>query len=113
MQRIKTGDTVEIISGNDGPKPGRPGKRGTVIRVSPKEERVVVEGVNIRKKHQRPQQAGRRQINAGIVEFEAPIHLSKVMLVCTQCGEKTRVGFRINDEGQKVRTCHKCNADID
>ncbi len=107
MQRIKSGDTVEVISGVD------KGKRGAVVRVLPKEDRVVVERVNIRKKHQRPQQAGRRQVNPGIIEFEAPIHLSKVMLVCTQCGESTRVGFRVTEEGRKVRTCHKCSSDID
>lgn len=107
MQRIKTGDTVEVIAGKD------KGVRGQVIRVIPKTSRVVVERVNVLKKHQRAQQAGRRQVNAGIIEFEGPIDLSNVMLVCTQCDEAVRVGFRVTEEDQKVRVCRKCGKDID
>lgn len=107
MQRIKTGDTVEVIAGKD------KGFRGEVIRVLPKANRVVVEQVNILKKHQRAQQAGRRQIQPGIIEFEGPVHLSNIMLVCTQCDERVRVGFRVNEEGQKTRVCRKCGQDID
>ncbi len=107
MQRIKRGDTVEVIAGKD------IGARGEVLRVIPKENRVVVAQVNIAKKHQRPMQAGRQQVQPGIIEFEAPLHLSNVMLVCTQCDERTRVGFRINEDGEKVRVCRKCGADID
>lgn len=107
MQRIRTGDTVEVIAGKD------KGVRGQVIRVIPKTNRVVVERVNVLKKHQRPQQAGRNQIQPGIIEFEGPIDLSNVMLVCTQCDEAVRVGFRVSDEGQKVRVCRKCGKDID
>jgi large subunit ribosomal protein L24 len=107
MQRIKKGDTVEIIAGKD------IGKRGEVLRVLPKDNRVVVAQANIAKKHQRPMQAGRQQIQPGIIEFEAPLHLSNVMLVCTKCSQRTRVGFRINEDGAKVRVCRKCGADID
>ena len=107
MQRIKKGDKVEVIAGKD------VGARGEVLRVIPKKNRVVVAQVNIAKKHQRPMQAGRSQIQPGIIEFEAPLHLSNVMLVCTQCDRRTRVGFRINEEGKKVRVCRKCGADID
>ena len=107
MQRIKTGDTVEVIAGKD------IGTRGEVLRVIPKQDRVVVANVNIVKKHQRPQQAGRGQVQPGIIEFEAPLHLSNVMLVCTQCDTRTRVGFRTNEDGAKVRVCRKCGADID
>ncbi|GAB4575853.1 MAG: 50S ribosomal protein L24 [Anaerolineae bacterium] len=107
MQRIKKGDTVEVIAGKD------IGARGEVLRVLSKENRVVVAQVNIAKKHQRPMQAGRQQIQPGIIEFEAPLHLSNVMLVCTQCDKRTRVGFRVNEDGQKVRVCRKCGADID
>lgn len=107
MQRIKTGDTIEVVTGTDR------GKRGEVLRIENKTGRVVVERVNIRKKHQKPQQAGRRNIQPGIIEFEAGIDLSNVMLVCTQCDAKTRVGFRISEEGRKVRVCRKCSADID
>ncbi len=107
MQRIKKGDTVEVIAGKD------IGKRGEVLRVLPKENRVVVAQVNIAKKHQRPMQAGRQQIQPGIIEFEAPLDLSNVMLVCTKCSQRTRVGFRTNEDGAKVRVCRKCGADID
>jgi large subunit ribosomal protein L24 len=107
MQRIKKGDTVEVIAGKD------LGQQGQVLRVLPKEDRVIVERVNVVKKHQRPVQAGRQQTQGGIIEFEAPLHLSNVMLVCTQCKQKTRVGYRINEEGRKVRVCKHCKQDID
>lgn len=107
MQRIKKGDTVEVVAGKD------KGQQGLVLRLLPKAERVVVERVNIVKKHQKQQQAGRQQTQPGIIEFEAPLHLLNVMLICTQCKERTRVGFRMNEEGRKVRTCKKCNEDID
>ena len=107
MQRIKKGDTVEVIAGKD------VGMTGEVLRVLPKEDRVVVAKINIAKKHQRPMQAGRQQIQPGIIEFEAPLHISNVMLVCTQCSERTRVSFRVNEDGDKVRVCRKCGADID
>ncbi|MEP0763997.1 MAG: 50S ribosomal protein L24 [Chloroflexota bacterium] len=107
MQRIKKGDTVEVIAGKD------KGVRGAVLRVIPKKDRVVVERVNVVKKHQKPVQAGRGQVQPGIIEFEAPIHLSNVMIVCTQCSEKTRVGYRMTEDGRKVRVCRKCGSDID
>ena len=107
MQRIKKGDRVEVITGKD------VGERGEVITVLNKENRVIVEGVNILRKHQKAQQAGRQQVQAQILEFEGPIHLSNVMLVCPSCGETTRIGFRFNDENHKTRFCKKCDADVD
>lgn len=108
MQRIKTGDTVEVIAGRE------LGERGEVLAVMPKEERVVIDGVNIMKRHQRARQQGSQQIQAQIVEFAAPIHLSNVMPVCASCDERTRVGFRIREsDGHKVRVCKKCGADMD
>jgi large subunit ribosomal protein L24 len=107
MQRIKKGDTVVVIAGKD------KGIRGAVLRVLPKEDRVVVERVNIAKKHQRPVQAGRGQVQPGRIEFEAPIYLSNVMLICPQCDEATRVGFHMTGDNMKVRYCHKCGKDID
>jgi len=104
--RIKEGDTVEVLSGNDR------GMRGTVQRVLPEKNRVVVAGVNVVKKHQRPMRAGRGQIQPGIIEFEAPIHISNVMLVCPRCDQPTRVGFAVQD-GRKVRVCKKCSEAID
>jgi large subunit ribosomal protein L24 len=105
--RIKKGDTVEVLSGNDW------GLRGTVQRVLPKKDRVVVSGINTVKKHQRPMRAGRGQIQPGIIEFEAPIHISNVMLVCPQCDRRTRVGFTWQEDGRKVRVCKKCGEAID
>lgn len=107
MQRVKKGDTVEVIAGKD------LGSRGTVLTVLPKEDRVVVERVNILKRHRKARQAGNQQIPAQIVEFEGPIHLSNVMVVCPSCGKKTRVGFRVRDDGFKVRVCKQCDKDIE
>ncbi len=104
--RIKRNDLVEVIAGNDR------GARGRVLRAYPKDRRVVIESVNIRKKHQSPMQAGRGQVQAGIIQFEAPIDVSNVMLVCPQCEEKTRVGIR-REDGMKIRFCKKCGEDID
>jgi large subunit ribosomal protein L24 len=105
--RIKRGDTVEVITGDER------GARGVVQRVLPRKERVVIQSVNILKKHQRPVQAGRGQVKAGIIEFEAPIHLSKVMLVCPTCDERTRVGFSKQEDGTSVRICRQCGSDIE
>lgn len=107
MQRIKKGDTVEIIAGKD------LGERGEVIAVYPKKDRVVVNGINKMKKHEKARQAGNQQVPAQIVEFDAPLHLSNVMLVCPSCNERVRVGFLVRDNGIKVRVCRKCNAEIE
>jgi large subunit ribosomal protein L24 len=97
---IKKGDTVEVISGDD------KGIRGTVHTVFPKEDRIVVSGVNIIKKHQRP--TGNVRTQTGIIEREAPIHISNVAWVCPHCDRVTRVGYRANPDGSKVRVCKKC-----
>ena len=107
MAKIKKGDTVEVISGNDG------GERGVVQRVLTKSNRVVVIGVNTVKKHQRPMRAGRGQVQPGIIEFEAPIDISNVMLVCPQCDQRTRVGYTRLEDGRKVRMCKRCEEVID
>lgn len=104
--KIKKGDTVEVILGHD------KGMRGQVIRVIPHEERLVVQGVNLRKKHQRQVQAGRRAMNPGIIEFEAPIHASNVLLVCPKCEKPTRVGVQ-REAGKRQRVCRQCSAIID
>lgn len=105
--RIKKGDTVEVVSGNEY------GLRGVVQRVLPKESRIVVAGVNLIKKHQRPMRAGRGEIQPGIIEFEAPIHISNVMLVCPECNARTRVGFAQAEDGRKVRVCKACKKTFD
>jgi len=107
VAKIKKGDTVEVISGNDG------GERGVVQRVLTKSNRVVVIGVNTVKKHQRPMRAGRGQVQPGIIEFEAPIDISNVMLVCPQCDQRTRVGYTRLEDGRKVRMCKRCEEVID
>lgn len=107
MQRIKKGDNVEVIAGKD------LGERGEVLGVYPKEDRVAVRGVNVLKRHEKARQAGNRQVPAQIVEFEGKIHLSNVMLVCPSCDKAARVGFRIRDDGYKVRVCKKCGAEIE
>lgn len=106
MNRIKKGDTVEVITGED------EGVRGEVLRVLLKENRVVVSKVNIVTKHQSAQRAGRSQMQGGRIQFEAPIHVSNVMLVCPKCDEATRVGYAVVDE-RKVRVCRKCDAVIE
>lgn len=105
--RIKRGDTVMVISGNDR------GEVGTVQRVIPSKSFVVVGGVNVIKKHQKPvQTGGRSKTQPGIIEFEAPIPVSNVQLVCPSCNSTTRVGYGFQDD-VKVRVCKRCDAVID
>ncbi len=106
--KIRKGDTVEVISGRSEDK----GKRGEVIKVFPDESRVVVQGVNLRSKHQRQVQSQGRTVAPGMVRFESTIDISNVMLVCPKCGKASRVGIQVDDE-KKSRICKKCNALID
>ncbi len=106
MNRIVKDDTVEVIAGND------KGARNKVLRVIPKENRVVVSKVNIITKHQGKQQAGRAQVQMGRIQYEAPIHLSNVLLVCPHCDEATRVSFQVLEDGTKTRVCRKCGEAI-
>ncbi|KXS45776.1 LSU ribosomal protein L24P [Candidatus Frackibacter sp. WG12] len=101
---IKQGDKVKVIAGND------KGKSGEVLRALPRENRVIVEGINIRKKHQRPTQD---MPQGGIVEREAPIAVSNVKLICKHCDQPTRTGKEKLDSGEKVRTCKKCGEFVD
>ncbi len=101
--KIKKGDQVIVISGDE------KGKVGKVIKVFPKENRAIVEKVNLVKKHERfrgPTQP------SGIIEKEAPIHLSNLALICPNCGERTKVGFRFEGE-RKIRYCKKCNQSVE
>lgn len=106
MNRIQKGDTVEVITGEDR------GVRGAVLRVLLKDNRAVVSKVNMVTKHQSAQRAGRSQMQGGRIQFEAPIHLSNVMLVCPKCNQATRVKHDVVDE-RKVRVCRQCDAVID
>lgn len=105
MNRIRKGDTVEIISGDE------KGVRGTVHQVLPKQNRVVVAGVNLIKKHQRP--TGRVRTQVGIIEREAPLPISNVAPVCPSCDQWTRVGFQVTPDGAKVRICRRCGVSLD
>ena len=106
--RIKVNDEVEVIAGN------YKGVRGTVQRVFPNKGRIVVSGVNVVKKHQKAQQTGgRSQAQGGIIEFEAPISVSNVMLVDPKTGELTRIGLRRDDDGRQVRYSKKSGEDLD
>jgi large subunit ribosomal protein L24 len=104
MMNIRKNDEVLVIRGDD------QGKKGKVHRCIPRENRILVEGVNMGKRHMKPR-ANIKQ--AGIIEREAPIHLSKVMLICSKCHKPTRVGFRVLDNKSKVRVCKECGEVID
>jgi large subunit ribosomal protein L24 len=107
--KIRKGDTVEIISGRLEDK----GKRAEVINVFPDERRVVVQGVNIRTKHQKQtQMKSGRSLNPGRIKFEGPTDVSNVMLVCPKCSEAVRVGILRDDAGIH-RVCKNCQALID
>ena len=103
--RIRKDDTVLVISGKD------KGKRGKVRRVLPDENRVIVDGAGMVKRHMKAGQGKVKQ--AGIVEKEASIALSKVMLVCKRCDKASRIGFHTVEDGKKVRFCHSCNEVIE
>lgn len=108
MNRIQKGDRIEILSGNER------GFRGIVRQVFPDKGRVIVEGRNIVKKHQRPTPtAGRTPVQAGIIELEAPFALSNVAPVCPSCDQWTRVRYERTPDGTKVRVCKRCGAYID
>lgn len=96
--KVKKGDIIKLISGND------KGKQGKVLAVFPKEGLVVVEGVNMKKKHVRPKQQGKK---GELVRIPAAFQASRAMLVCSKCGKPTRVGFRII-ENKKYRICKRC-----
>jgi len=102
--KIRKEDNVLIIAGKD------KGKKGKVRFVYPKRNRILIEGVNMIKTHSRARQQVRQ---AGIIEREAPIALSDVMLICTRCNKPARVGFKILDDGRKVRICRSCKEAID
>lgn len=102
--RIRKGDTVVVITGTD------KGKQGEVLRVLPKDDRAVVRGVNIAKKHTKASGMGKP---GGIIEQEATIHLSNVMLLDPKSGKPTRVGFRVLDDGRKVRIARPGGAVIE
>ena len=100
--KLKKGDRVKVIAGKD------LGKDGVIMRVIPEKNKVIVEGVNIAKKHQR---ATRATMQGGIIDKDMPIHASNVALICGSCGA-TRIGYRVDDAGKKIRVCRKCQGDL-
>ena len=105
--RLKKDDMVEVIAGND------KGERGKILRVEPKLNRIVIQGVNIVRKHRRPVNTGGRQVEGGVVEQEAAIDASNVMLVCPHTDQLTRVGVRRDESGRRIRFSKKSGKDID
>jgi large subunit ribosomal protein L24 len=103
--RLRKNDTVQVITGRDA------GKQGKILKVFPEKTRVIVQGVGFIKKHTRPNP--QRNIKGGIAEREAPIHVSNVMIVCGECGKRTRIGSRTLADGTKVRICRKCDGALD
>ncbi len=100
--KIRKGDTVKVLSGND------KGKTGEVLEVIPKTQKIIVKGINIRKKHIKPRKQGEE---GGIIPSEFSIHSSKVAVVCPKCGKATRIGYSI-EKDEKVRVCKKCGENI-
>ncbi|MEO6121939.1 MAG: 50S ribosomal protein L24 [Acidimicrobiales bacterium] len=103
--KLKKGDRVRVRAGKDR------GKEGEISRVMPKERKVIVDGVNVAKRHQR---ATRATMQGGIIDKDMPMHASAVAIICPACGP-TRVGYRFEDAGtgrHKVRVCKKCGADL-
>ena len=100
--RIKKGDNVQVLSGND------KGKTGEVLEVNPKTDKIIVKDVNIRKKHIKARKQGEE---SGIIPVECAIPTSKVNVVCSKCGKATKVGYS-EEKGKKVRVCKKCGATI-
>ncbi|MFH1662408.1 MAG: 50S ribosomal protein L24 [Chloroflexota bacterium] len=101
---IRKNDTVMVLSGKD------KGKKGKVRFAYPKEEKLIIEGINFIKRHAR---ATRQAKQAGVIELEAPVHISKVMLLCDKCNKPARIGFRFLEDGKKVRFCKVCQEVID
>ena len=102
---IKTNDTVIVLTGKRDDK----GKQGKVMSVDPAAGKVLVEGVNVAKRHKKPRKQGEP---GGIISKETPIYASKVMRVCPKCSKPTRPAHKLNKNGDKVRVCKKCNAEI-
>jgi large subunit ribosomal protein L24 len=100
--KVKKGDDVIVLAGKD------IGRRGTITRVIRDNDTVIVDGVNVAKRHTKPQG---QVMQGGIIDKEMPIHVSNVALWCRECGA-TRAGYRFDDSGQKHRTCRKCGGDI-
>ncbi|QQG45851.1 MAG: 50S ribosomal protein L24 [Candidatus Niyogibacteria bacterium] len=103
MEKIKKNDLVKVLSGKDR------GKSGRVLKVLPKDNLVVVEGLNIRKRHRRPKRQGEK---GQVVQVPSPIHISNAMLICPSCSKPQRTKSVLDDKGHRTRVCRKCGAKI-
>ena len=101
--KIKKGDRVRVLTGKDR------GKEGEIMRAMPQVDKVIVEGVNVAKKHQR---ATKATMQGGIIDKDMPIPVANVAIVCPSCGKHTRVGYKIDGDGTKVRVCKKCAGEM-
>lgn len=101
--KIRKGDTVQILAGKDR------GKRGRILSVNPSAQSVVVEGLNMKKKHTRPRRAGQK---GQVIEFPGALPVARVALMCPNCQRAVRIGFRLGDDGKKVRWCRRCSSAI-
>lgn len=101
--KFKKGDSIKMIAGNDR------GKQGTILSVLPHEGTIIVEGVNMKKKHVRPRQQGKK---GELVRIPAPFPSSRAMIVCARCGKPARIGIKKNESGQKARVCRKCGSEL-
>lgn len=101
---VKKNDTVKVITGKE------KGKTGKVIVVLPKKERIIIEKINLVKRHTKPKGAAGQ---GGIIEKEGAIHISNVMVVCPKCGSAVRFGYKLLEDGSKARVCKKCEEVID
>ena len=105
IRHIRRNDSVLVIAGKDR------GRKGKVLRIVSKKNGAVVEGVHLIKRHTKPNP--QKNVKGGIVEKESPIHVSNLMVVCSNCDKPSRVGYRRLEDGRKIRTCRKCNGDLD
>jgi large subunit ribosomal protein L24 len=104
-RHIRKNDSVLVITGKDR------GKKGRVLRMSAKKNGAFVEGVNMIKRHTKPNP--QKQVKGGIVEKEAVVAVSNLMVICRECDKPSRVGYRRLDDGRKIRVCRRCNGEID
>ncbi len=103
ITKIKKGDTVVVVSGKDR------GKNAAVLRVFPKDQKILVEGVGLKKKHQKARRSGQK---GEVISMPTRIHISNAMIYCSHCGKGVRVGYQISSDGTKQRVCRTCNNTI-
>jgi len=101
--KLKKGDKIFVVSGKD------KGKTGKITKSLPAFDKIVVEGINIRKKHTRPKKEGQK---GQVIQMSVPIAVSNVRIICEKCGKAVRIGYKILKEGKKVRTCKKCQEEV-